>query len=88
MGSRNQPEVVQSENLSARAPLPYTPERMERLLDRVLNWLADSESGSDLYDTLKNYIGMSDDEIKEATFSLDEFFESPDETETQGMTMM
>ena len=76
---------AQSETLSARSPLPFSPERMERLLDRALDWIGEHEAGDELYDTLKNTIGMTDEEIKAAGFELSELDDGEDEE--PGMTM-
>lgn len=62
----------------------FTTERMEILLDNALDWIGEMSSGSDLYDTLKNVIGMTDDEIQAAGFdSLSEYFEEAKQQEPQ-----
>ena len=61
--------------------LPFDPERMEKLLDKSLEWIGKNESGTDLYDTLKNEIGMTNDEIGAAGFDLAEYFTDPDDEE-------
>jgi hypothetical protein len=65
---------------------PFSPKRMDQLLDKALDWIGENNHRHELYDTLRNILGMTDDEIKNAKFELDEFSEEP--TETQGMSMM
>ncbi|OQB13448.1 MAG: hypothetical protein BWY15_01745 [Firmicutes bacterium ADurb.Bin193] len=56
--------------------------RKETLLANAICHIGEFESGEDLYDTLKNQVKMTDEEISQSGFdSLKEFFE--DETETQ-----
>ena len=56
-------------------------ERLRHLLGKAMEWAGESESGYDLYDTFRDVMGMSDDEIEGMGFtSLREFFE---ETEPQ-----
>lgn len=55
-----------------------TPERMEQLLDRSLGWIKEMKSGADLYDTLKNEIGMTNEEITAAGFDLKEHYNFDD----------
>ena len=76
----------QAETLSARSPLPYSPERLERLLDKTLDGIGEMASSSELYDTLKNTIGMDDDEIKAAGFELSDCSDGQDEEENTGIT--
>lgn len=50
--------------------------RSEELVGRLVCWLGESESGAELYDTLSQTIGMTDEEIREAGFrSLAPFFD-------------
>lgn len=50
--------------------------RSEELVGRFVCWLGESESGAELYDTLSQNIGMTDDEIRAAGFrSLVPFFD-------------
>lgn len=70
----------QEEKLRGPSPLPFQPERMERLLDKALDWIGNQESGGELYNTLVERLGMSDDEIAAAGFdSLSEYFYDPAE---------
>ena len=80
-------EEKQTETLPGPAPLPYAPERMEHLLDKALDWIGQLDTGAGLYDTLKNEIGMTDEEINLAGFELSDYFNDPDEDETSGMQM-
>ena len=64
------------------------PDRMEQLLDKALDWIGNLDSGGELYNTLVEQLGMSDEEIEAAGFgSLSEYFYDPDEDETPGMIM-
>ena len=68
--------------------LPFPPERMERLLDKALDWIERMESGADLYDTLKFIVGMTDYEISAAGFDgLEQYFGSHDADETDDLAM-
>lgn len=50
--------------------------RMEELVGRLVCWLGESESGAELYNTLSETIGMTDEEIREVGFqSLAPFFD-------------
>lgn len=50
--------------------------RSEELVGRLVCWLGESESDAELYDTLSQTIGMTDEEIREAGFrSLAPFFD-------------
>lgn len=64
------------------------PEQMNRwqtLLGKAVCYIGESESGEDLYDTLHNEIGMSNEEITEIGFtSLSEYFERE---EQEGLSM-
>lgn len=63
--------------------LPFTKTRTMQLLNKALDWIGEMENGSELYDTLKNVIGMTDSEISAARFDmLKEYFEKP-EPDTQ-----
>ena len=83
----DQQEETQSNQHSGFASLSFPPERMERLLDNALEWIGNQETGGALYNTLSEQLGMTDEEIAEAGFALDEHFNSPDEEESSGMTM-
>ena len=76
-------EETESETLSARSPLPFSPKRMERLLDKALDWIGENATDYELYDTLKNIIGMTNKEIKAAGFELAEL----DDDEEPEITM-
>lgn len=43
--------------------------RTEELVGRLVCWLGENESGAELYDTLSQVIGMTDEEIREVGFS-------------------
>lgn len=50
--------------------------RTEELVGRLVCWLGESESGAELYNTLSEAIGMTDEEIREVGFqSLAPFFD-------------
>lgn len=50
--------------------------RTEELVGRLVCWLGETENGAELYDTLSQTIGMTDEEIREVGFcSLAPFFE-------------
>ncbi len=50
--------------------------RKSELIGRLVCWIGENETGADLYDTLSNTIGMTDDEIREIGFtSLVPFFD-------------
>jgi len=69
-------------------PIPFEPERMKKLLDRALNWIGEMSTGPDLNDTLKNTIGMTDDEIAAAGFDIfEKRFDGQDENEAHSMKM-
>ncbi|MCL2697534.1 MAG: DUF6329 domain-containing protein [Oscillospiraceae bacterium] len=58
-------------------------ERTKQLLDKALGWLGQTSSGSDLYETLKDTIGMTDEEIAFAGFnSLEKYFNEPEEDQS------
>ena len=78
----------QEETLAKPAILPFEPERMEHLLDKALDWIGKNGEGAELYDTLKNEVGMSNDEITAAGFDmLQDYYEDPVEEELPGMIM-
>lgn len=78
MAYRDQKE----EMLSGPSPLPFSADRMEHLLDKALDWIGELESGSELYNTLVEKLGMSDEEIAAAGFdSLSEYFEEPEQSD-------
>ncbi len=44
-------------------------ERKVNLIGRLVSWLGETENGQELYDTLTQSIGMTDDEIREIGFA-------------------
>jgi hypothetical protein len=83
---RNQQE--QARALPDPSPLPFSPERMEQILDKALDWIGELDRGAGLYNTLAERLGMSNEEISAAGFeTLKEYFEDPGEDENAGMTM-
>lgn len=50
-------------------------ERTHQLLDKALSWAAEYYGGWELYQHLRNKLGMKDQEITEAGFELDEFYQ-------------
>lgn len=61
-------------------------DRWKHLLEKAVCYIGEYESGEDLYDSLHNEIGMSDEEIKEIGFtSLSEYFDR--EEAENGITM-
>jgi len=83
---RDQPEQ-RAETLPGPLPLPFPPERMEQLLDKALDLIGKTGEGSQLYDALKNEVGMTDEEITVAGFDLKEHFCDADADESPGMAM-
>ncbi|MFA6730003.1 MAG: hypothetical protein WC152_01050 [Candidatus Izemoplasmatales bacterium] len=70
----------QKEKLPGPSPLPFSPDRMEQILDKALDWIGNQENGGELYNTLVEQFHMSDDEIAAAGFdSLSEYFYDPAE---------
>ena len=62
------------------------PDRWKNLLAKAVCYIGESEAGADLYDTLHNEIGMTNEEIEKLKFtSLAEYFEEVEEQ--SGMTM-
>lgn len=62
--------------------------RKETLLANAICHIGEFESGENLYDTLKNQIKMTDEEISQSGFdSLKEFFESETETQENGLNL-
>lgn len=60
-------------------------ERTSEILGKAFGYLSEIQKGEDLYRTLKNQLGMTDKEIKDAEFEgLDEFF---DESQNEGMNL-
>ena len=55
-------DIVSNENF-------YKLERYKELLGRAVTWLGESEQGSDLYNTLTEFVGMTDDEIRTIGFT-------------------
>lgn len=46
------------------------------MLGRLIGWIGEDQQGAELYDTLSNYIGMTDDEIRQSGYlSLVEYFD-------------
>lgn len=43
-------------------------ERKNHLVGRLVSWIGEEESGKELYNTLSEYIGMTDDEIRQCGF--------------------
>ena len=54
-------------------------DRTRLILDKALSWAARNYAGCDLYQYLREELGMSNEEISHAGFELDEFYE--DETD-------
>lgn len=51
-------------------------ERKNTLLGRLIGWIGEDQQGAELYDTLSNYIRMTDDEIRQSGYlSLVEYFD-------------
>lgn len=60
-------------------------ERTSEILGHAFSYLSEIQKGEDLYRTLKNQLGMTDEEIRNAEFEgLDEFF---DESQNEGMNL-
>lgn len=60
-------------------------ERTSEILGNAFGYLSEIQKGEDLYRTLKNQLGMTDEEIKDAEFEgLDEFF---NEIPNEGMNL-
>lgn len=60
-------------------------ERTSEILGKALGYLSEIQKGEELYRTLKNQLGMTDEEIKDAEFEdLDEFF---DESQSEGLNL-
>lgn len=58
-------------------------ERTKDILGKAFGYLSEIQKGEDLFKTLKNQLGMTEKEIKDAEFEgLDEFFE---ESQNEGM---
>lgn len=58
-------------------------ERRKDILGKAFGYLSEIQKGEDLFKTLKNQLGMTEKEIKDAEFEgLDEFFE---ESQNEGM---
>ena len=57
--------------------------RTKDILGKAFGYLSEIQKGEDLFKTLKNQLGMTEKEIKDAEFEgLDEFFE---ESQNEGM---
>lgn len=50
-------------------------DRTRLILDKALSWAAQNYTGWDLYQHLREELGMSNEEIGQAGFDLDEFYE-------------
>ena len=50
-------------------------DRTRLILDKALSWAARNYAGWDLYQYLREELGMSNEEISHAGFELDEFYE-------------
>lgn len=50
-------------------------DRTRLILDKALSWAAQNYAGWDLYQHLREELGMSNEEIGQAGFELDEFYE-------------
>ncbi|MDO4563335.1 MAG: hypothetical protein Q4C12_05825 [Clostridia bacterium] len=62
--------------------------RKDTLLANAICHIGEFESGEDLYDTLKNQVKMTDEEISQAGFdSLKEFFGKETESQDNGMNL-
>jgi hypothetical protein len=69
-----------------QSALSFAPDRANQLLDKALDWLGTLENDGELYNTLKEQLEMSDEEISAAGFdTLSEYFEEPDEDESSVM---
>ena len=53
-----------------------TEKRKEALLDQALGYISQIESGFGLYDCLHNGVGMTNAEIEEAGYELEEYYQS------------
>lgn len=63
------------------------PDRWKNLLSKAVCYIGESEAGDELYDTLHNEIGMTDEEIEKIGFSsLSEYF-GQEEEQQGGMSM-
>ena len=51
-------------------------ERVRDLFSKSLNWIAEMENGNELYETLHDTLGMTNEEIETVGFSLKEYYES------------
>ncbi|MBQ2921854.1 MAG: hypothetical protein IJE60_01985 [Tyzzerella sp.] len=80
-------EELQYVEVQTEAEAPKVdPDRWKNLLAKAVCYIGESEAGADLYDTLHNEIGMTDEEIEKLKFtSLAEYFEEVEEQ--SGMTM-
>ena len=89
MGGQEQDHShAREEAVSDTKPLPFTPERMEQLLDKALDCIGGMSSDSGLYDKLQNIVGMTDDEIAAAGFGwLKKHFNGQAESEGHSMRM-
>ena len=58
-------------------------DRRNHLIGRLISWIGEEQQGRELYDTLSDYIGMTDDEICACGFkSLAEYFDQDDYAQT------
>lgn len=43
-------------------------DRKNDLIGRLVSWIGEDQNGAELYDTLKSFVGMTDDEIRQSGF--------------------
>lgn len=43
-------------------------DRKNDLIGRLISWIGEDQNGAELYDTLKSFVGMTDDEIRQSGF--------------------
>jgi len=87
--SHNQNEGhTREKEVSGTKPLPFTPERMEQLFNNALGFAGDLWSEYELYDTLSESFGMTDEEISASGFGwLKEYYTGQAESEDSSMKM-
>ena len=69
---------VASENESKE--LTYnvlSEERVRELFNKTLDWLAELEKGQELYTTLHDVLGMTNNEIENESFELQNYYDTP-----------
>lgn len=58
-------------------------DRKNDLIGRLISWIGEDQNGAELYDTLKSFVGMTDDEIRQSGFlSLVPYFDKDDYAQT------